>query len=291
MLHVPGGIRVERQAGGPGLWVNACGFEKCAPGHQYGPAVRSYYLIHYVFSGEGEYLADGRRYRLGPGEGFVIFPDMVTVYRADDERPWHYGWLGYSGGDARLITRQAGLSRENPVFSAADGEELFSIIDGVQKDISQLRLGSLGAAGGVMRFLARVAQPVQSGDEGDSPAREYFRRAAWYVESSLENGVSVQEVADFVGLCRSQLYRVFRAAAQCSPQEWIHRARMARARRLLKDGALSLEEVARSCGFPSAARLGQAFRRFQGRSPTAYRREASQPDQPIDETAEFGKER
>ena len=31
------------------------GHDACVPGHKYGPAVRPYYLLHYIFDGEGDF--------------------------------------------------------------------------------------------------------------------------------------------------------------------------------------------------------------------------------------------
>ena len=86
------------------LRVDALGMERCAPGHRYGPAAREYTLIHCVFSGKGEFFADGKRYALGAGQGFLICPRMLASYRADEQDPWTYGWMGYSGALAAGLT-------------------------------------------------------------------------------------------------------------------------------------------------------------------------------------------
>ena len=42
----------------PGLNPVQFGSEECAPGHFFGPAVRTYWLLHYVVSGKGTFVAE-----------------------------------------------------------------------------------------------------------------------------------------------------------------------------------------------------------------------------------------
>ena len=73
------------------------GFEECEPGHAYGPAVRNYYLIHFVKSGKGVFSVGGNDYALEKNSAFLIRPGVVSYYRADSDDPWHYAWLGIRG--------------------------------------------------------------------------------------------------------------------------------------------------------------------------------------------------
>ena len=262
-----------RPAAGGALSLTTCGGEACAPGHEYGPAVRGYYLIHYVVSGRGEYLTEGRRHLLGPGQGFVIFPGWVTTYRADEGDPWHYLWVGYQGGDSARLTALSGLSREQPVFSLPPESGAQALLTGIAEDVRTLRMGEVSALGRLMRLLALIGETnlPRDGERADG-AQEYFRKAAWYIEGNLAQGVQVSDVASFVGLCRSQLFRVFREVARISPQEWIQRARVRRAEELLSS-PLTLSEVAASAGYSGESQMSAAFRRFVGMSPGERRRQ------------------
>ena len=66
--------------------------------------------------------------------------------------------------------------------------------------------------------------------------------------------------------------RRFRAETGVTPHRWLLEQRVAAARALLEDGDESVDEVARRCGFGSAAMLRQHFLRLVGTTPTAYRR-------------------
>ena len=48
------------------------GTQRCPPLHFYGPAVRSYWLLHYVVSGKGVFVKNGETYRIREGQCFVI---------------------------------------------------------------------------------------------------------------------------------------------------------------------------------------------------------------------------
>ena len=71
------------------------GSEDCDPAHSYGPALREYYLIHYVVQGQGRFCCAGEEYRLGAGDLFMTAPGEVMYYEADLRHPWSYIWAGF----------------------------------------------------------------------------------------------------------------------------------------------------------------------------------------------------
>ena len=87
----------------PGWWHEItpldCGYEACAPNHSFGPAVRPYYLLHYVLEGEGTFLKNGTRYRVRTGDLFVICPEELTTYRASQDNPWAYSWVSFRASE------------------------------------------------------------------------------------------------------------------------------------------------------------------------------------------------
>ena len=77
------------------------GSESCAPGHFFGPAVRTHYLIHFIRSGKGRYMRGNSEYALKKGDAFLILPGETTKYMADEEEPWEYTWIAFDGPDGR----------------------------------------------------------------------------------------------------------------------------------------------------------------------------------------------
>lgn len=259
------------------LRIISCGGERCSPGHMYGPAVRDHYLIHFIASGTGTFQADGRTFRIGAGQGFIIFPDEITVYRADDDDPWTYDWMGYVGEDAEAVTHRMGLSRENRVFSCEDPGAVTDIMRAAARDAQSLEFGELAALGGLMRFLAHIAPPGGVSQD-DGAHRRHYQRARWFMFGRYAQPITVRDVADFVGVSRSQLYRVFREAGDDSPKDVLTRLRLTHIQRLLSETDMSLEEIAYSAGLASAQRLGVMFRAHMGISPGAYRRKMREKD-------------
>ena len=72
------------------------GHEHCRLKHSFGPAVRQYWLLHYVVSGSGKFVREGKEYELSAGDIFVIPPFVETYYEADEKNPWHYIWIGFN---------------------------------------------------------------------------------------------------------------------------------------------------------------------------------------------------
>ena len=103
-----------------------------------------------------------------------------------------------------------------------------------------------------------------------------YQRALWALNANYQRtNFHIEDVASFVGLSRSQLFRIFKSQCGRSPQSVLGELRLSHAKRLLSGTTLSLTEVALSSGFSSAARLGEVFRQSLNVTPTEYRVSAS----------------
>ena len=252
------------------VFVRQCGSEACACGHQYGPAVRDHFLVHYVASGKGVFYADGHSYPIGPKQGFIIFPGQVTTYRADDFDPWIYAWVGYEGRSAAILTEMVGLTRGNPVFELDAEIDPYERIRRMLRAASDMRLGDMAMLGSLYQLLSEIGQGRSSANE--QPETRYYKKAVWYLEGNYHRDVRITDVAAFVGLSRSQLFRVFQRAAGMSPKEYLNILRAEHAAKLLLATDLSLEKVALSSGFFSAGRMNAVFQDQYSTSPSQYRK-------------------
>lgn len=252
--------------------VKQCGTEACAPAHQYGPAVRDHYLIHYVASGKGTFTSETGTFPLCAGQGFLIAPDQVTVYQADAAQPWTYGWVGYAGHDAAMLTKQVGLSRENPVFTAGPADVIFDILKTMEDESSMLRMGHMSALGGFFRLLPYIDQRIPY--ESHELSREYFEKAQWYMEGNFFRPILISDVASFVGLSRSQLFRVFIAVCGCSPKESLTRLRMHKAKALLESHDLYIADIAASVGMSDTDQFVRKFKQYYGVTPRQWKKAA-----------------
>ncbi len=248
------------------LIVCYSGYEKCESRHSYGPAVRTQYLIHYVLSGKGCFRTEEQEYRLEANSVFLIRPDQRTYYEADGLEPWEYCWVGFDGTDAKAVLEACGLL-DCPV------KERLS--PSAQNSVLRLYGQYTGNQGNAMLYTGLLYQffscfcerSVQPG-----VASQYVEKATEYMHRNYMYAITVAQVAAYVGIDRSYLYRLFRQLHDVSPQQYLHRCRMEAAQRMLLESTYNVTEIAYSCGFQDSSALDKAFHRAMGQSPSSFRR-------------------
>ena len=107
MPNFVGKIYVIDQKPSPILAVYQCGWQQCGPNHSYGPGIWDHYVIHYIIKGKGEFTCGGKTYPIQAGQGFMIPPNTTAYYRADNDDPWEYHWVGFNGTEARKMLEKA----------------------------------------------------------------------------------------------------------------------------------------------------------------------------------------
>jgi transcriptional regulator GlxA family with amidase domain len=95
------------------------------------------------------------------------------------------------------------------------------------------------------------------------------------VDNALEKGVRLGAVEPWVGLSSSRFGHLFKAQTGLTFRQYVRAARLVRAKLLLRDMRLRVEEVAWRCGYAHTSNLDREFEREFGLSPSNYRRSAS----------------
>ena len=256
------------------------GYERCDPLHSYGPFARNHYLFHYVISGTGTLMAmdeagQTRTYQIHSGHGFLIFPQQITTYSADETHPWEYTWAEFDGMAVKEAIMQTGLTAGSPIYRSSDRELTARMKDTLltlarSKDASIY--GQIGLLYTFMDLLARSSatrRVPKSGHMSDF----YIKEAFTFVEQNFHNPIGVEDIADFCSLSRGYLNKVFKKYTGMSPQEFLIHYRMSKAAQLLKLTELSVGDIGKAVGYPNPLHFSRAFKTSYGLSPANWRKE------------------
>ena len=111
----------------------------------------------------------------------------------------------------------------------------------------------------------------KEGQEKDMPSL-YVEKAESYIETNYSYPITVEDIAHYVGVSRSHLFRSFQTYMQRSPKEYLTEYRIKQACHLLKETELSVSAIAYSVGFENNLYFSKAFKKQKGVSPSEYRK-------------------
>lgn len=251
-----------------------CGYAQCGPLHNYGPAARPNYIIHYILEGKGSYQIHGHKYTLSQGQGFLIEPDTVTFYQADEQDPWTYLWIGFSGTKAPSLIHDIGLSSGQLTFQSPYGNELKQIVLSILKHTRSTTSNLYFLQGKLCEFFSVLTRDISLENHPEiSAENNYIQEAITYIRSNYSRGITVTDIASHLNVNRSYLYTLFKDELNLSPKDYLTHFRISRAREQLTLTDLSIENIAHSCGYHDALVFSKAFKAQQGLTPTEYRRQ------------------
>ncbi|WP_420894965.1 helix-turn-helix transcriptional regulator, partial [Sorangium cellulosum] len=129
-----------------------------------------------------------------------------------------------------------------------------------------------------MLFAARFVDVV-SGQQRRPPeaaARDRRRavEAALWVDAHAHEPLDLERAAREAGLSAFHFLRLFARVLGVTPHQYLVRARLRRAARLLADGALSITDIALDVGFGDLSNFVRTFHRAAGVSPRGFRQAA-----------------
>lgn len=205
---------------------------------------------------------------------------ILAAARLLDGRRATTHWTSAAG----FAERFPGVEVDPNVLFVDDGDVLTSAgaATGLDLCIHMVR-NDFGAAVAADAARHVVIAPQRDGDQAqfivhrdptsDSGSLEPTMR---WVRDHIGEPLTLSDIAQHAAMSPRTLNRHFREETGTTPLQWLLTQRVRHAQELLETTALSIEEVARDCGFGTAINLRQHFARRVNMSPLSYRR-AFQP--------------
>ena len=224
------------------------------------------YSVSYVRSGSFGYSVEGAAYELVAGSILVGRPgaDYVCTHehhpRGDECLSFHL--------DAAVAESfgawSAGALPPLPELVVL-GELAQAVADGT----SDIGLDEV-AAMFVGRFVEVAGRAVHAMRASSSDRRRAVEVAMW-IDAHAEQDIALAEAAAQAQLSSFHFLRVFRSVLGVTPHQYLVRARLRRAARLLADDARSITDIALDVGFADLSNFVRTFHRAAGVSPRRFR--------------------
>lgn len=254
--------------------VDECGIEQGIPGLGYKYEVLKNAVIHYVTKGYGTFNFNGKVYNLKQGDIFILLKGMQVDYVASIDDPWEYYWIGFSGSNANEYLNRTSITN-SCVANCKENSKIPQIILNmceISKTYNPSSSDDILLLKELYSLLyALIEEFPKPFEYKDKELHTYIQDALNFINCNYMNSITVQEIADYVNLSRSYLYKMFIKNLGISPQRYLINLRMYKATLLLKGTKLPIGEVASRVGYSDSLLFSKTFSKHFSMSPLNYR--------------------
>ncbi|MDO4287428.1 MAG: AraC family transcriptional regulator [Eubacteriales bacterium] len=232
-------------------------------------------VVTYVTSGAGTIKLGSSQHAIEPGSIVVFFPNVCVNCSGLDGQQITAMWLELDGSALPETLTRAGLTPHKPVLSlTTSGDTSETVAAFTRLTDPEQEYGPLRATGIALELLdsllcetSRPCQPKVSNLQ-----QYYVDKSIRYIKARYQQDISVEDVAQYCGLNRSYLGKLFRDATGITTQEYLIRQRMSVACSYLERGAAPIATIARSVGYPNQLHFSRAFHKVFGIPPREWQK-------------------
>ncbi len=216
----------------------------------------------------------GQEFTARRGDLYAIEADEPHAGWPVDKEGWNLRTLYVDSAYLQSLVSDAGTSRsldlKGPIIR---DPELASMLYGVHR-CSQVQGSRIYREERYIEFATRLFERHADGPKGGVGAGledRAIRIAKEFIDQSLDEQVSLTEIANAAGLPPYKLYRAFEKSTGMTPHAYQRQARVRLAMNLIRTNR-PLGDVAFSTGFADQAHLTRWFRRIMGITPGIYQK-------------------
>ena len=242
------------------------------------------YLIKLCVSGEGTLDYDGQSYVIRPGNLFWIDCNKPQYYCTSPAvGHWRILWVHFYGAPCEayyklFLSQNDGRAVVHPSSDMAIRSTLDTLLklyleggntlqDDVQASamLTQLMSHCIHAAG--MHSANRLPN--------------YVIDARSYINMHYAERITLDDLSRSISINKFYLQKLFKRCIGLSPNEYLIHTRLTHAKQLLRTSTTPINQIAMDVGINNIGHFITLFKRYEGITPSAYRRRWYNPDAPL----------
>ncbi len=270
-----------------GLTISTVGYEEISNGEEYptsshadgyyfdvnkGRELHEYQLL-YVTRGEGVFETTNQRpTRLREGDLFLLFPHEWHTYHPGPQG-WNCYWIGFSGRNVDDRVRAGFLTPQHPIYHVGFSDTITRLYDEAYHAAVQEAAYSQQLLAGIVNHLIGLMYSLERNIllSKNSEHVDMINRARFIMRKEVESDLTVQQIAEQLGVSYSSFRKLFKEYTGISPALYQQDLKLQRAKELLSTTDLFVKEIAYMLNFDSPDYFSSKFKRKTGLKPSDFR--------------------
>ncbi len=234
------------------------------------PEGRQDYHILYVTEGYCDLTYEGEVYRLRVGDFALYSPGQPQQYTLYCQEQNAYYWVHFKGVGAAGLLQELGLC--GGVYRSPENDGVLSALGHLMREFHLKRKGYRPcSASWLSLLLCRLARTQEAPTTKERERQKEIYDIAAAISEDPGAALSLDEYAIRMHLGRDRFVHLFREVMNEPPHHYIQNAKLAAARRLLRESDLHVREIANALGYDDPLYFSRLFQRAVGVSPREYR--------------------
>ncbi|MBP3480969.1 MAG: helix-turn-helix transcriptional regulator [Clostridia bacterium] len=221
-----------------------------------------------VSDGKGVVTEEERRYTVTKGKGILITGGMTVGIKADSIEPAELIYVKIGGDSVKQLINLI-EKREHGIL--LDFGSNGKIPDSARDMITECSKTYSSDYGIMLAFYDFINSVYEHYTEKKIPTKNiYMTRAVEYIKQNYNQNLSVESLANILGIERSYLSRLFKTYKNKSTQNYIIDYRMRQAKRMFEEEDMNVSQVCAAVGYTNIYCFSRIFKSRVGMPPKEY---------------------
>ena len=230
-----------------------------------------------LYNPEGEGVFHSTSVKEAPlraGDMFLLFPGEWHSYHPTPHKGWESYWIGFRGPNMSDRVRSGFLSPHKPIYHIGYSGAIVSLYKQAYDAALEEAAYTQQLLAGIVNHLVGMMYSLERNIELMSRSQTHvdmINKARLRIRESLESSLTIQQIAEDLGVSYSNFRKLFKEHTGFSPAVYQQDLRLQRAKELLSTTDMSIKEIAYQLNFESPDYFSAKFKSKTGRRPSELR--------------------